>query len=83
MLEHFQRQAEKEELKTKLQQLLDESSPDTEDVFKALKDQLGKEDQAKLEEMLKQGKAKLPYKSWKVKISPDLYENVNLKIFSR
>ena len=83
MLEHFQRQAEKEELKTKLQQLLDESSPDTEDVFKALKDQLGKEDQAKLEEMFKQGKAKWPYKSSKVKMSPDLYENVNLKIFNR
>merc|ERR1712106_653908 len=55
VLEHFQRQAEKEELKNKLQELLDNQDATTEEIFNALRDQLGAEDQAKVDEMLKRG----------------------------
>ena len=55
VLEHFQRQAEKEELKEKLQALLDDQNASTEEVFNALRNQLGAEDQAKIDEMLKRG----------------------------
>lgn len=55
VLEHFQRQAEKEELKNKLQALLDDQNATTEDIFNALRNQLGTEDQAKIDEMLKRG----------------------------
>ena len=55
VLEHFQRQAEKEELKEKLQALLDDQNASTEEVFNALKNQLGAEDQAKIQEMLAAG----------------------------
>jgi len=55
VLEHFQRQAEKEELKNKLQALLDNQDATTEEIFNALRDQLGAEDQAKVDEMLKRG----------------------------
>ena len=49
VLEHFQRQAEKEELKEKLQALLEDQTASTEEVFNALRNQLGSEDQAKIE----------------------------------
>merc|ERR1719312_2098649 len=55
VLEHFQRQAEKEELKNKLQALLDDQNATTEDIFNSLRSQLGAEDQAKVDEMLKRG----------------------------
>ena len=55
VLEHFQRQAEKEELKGKLQALLEDQNASTEDVFEAMRSQLGSEDQAKIDEMLKSG----------------------------
>lgn len=55
VLEHFQRVKEKEELKEKLQSLLDGQNASTEEVFNALRNQLGAEDQAKIDEMLKRG----------------------------
>ena len=55
VLEHFQRVKEKEELKEKLQSLLDGQNTSTEEVFNALRNQLGAEDQAKIDEMLKRG----------------------------
>ena len=55
VLEHFQRQAEKEELKDKLQALLGDQNASTEEVFNALRNQLGADDQAKIDEMLKKG----------------------------
>jgi len=55
VLEHFQRQAEKEELKNKLQALLDDQNATTEQIFNELRNQLGAEDQAKIDEMLKRG----------------------------
>ena len=55
VLEHFQRQAEKEELKEKLQALLEDQNASTEEIFNALRNQLGTEDQAKIDEMLKRG----------------------------
>ena len=55
VLEHFQRQSEKEELKEKLQALLDDQNASTEEVFNALRAQLGPEDNAKIDEMLKRG----------------------------
>ena len=55
VLEHFQRQAEKEELKGKLQALLEDQNASTEEVFEAMRSQLGSEDQAKIDEMLKSG----------------------------
>ena len=55
VLEHFQRQAEKEELKEKLQALLEDQNASTEEVFNALRNQLGAEDQAKIAEMLAAG----------------------------
>ena len=55
VLEHFQRQAEKEELKNKLQALLDDQNAAIEEIFSSLRSQLGSEDQVKIDEMLKQG----------------------------
>lgn len=55
VLEHFQRQTEKEELKEKLQALLEDQNASTEEVFNALRAQLGADDQAKIDEMLKRG----------------------------
>lgn len=55
VLEHFQRQSEKEELKEKLQALLEDQNATTEEVFNSLRNQLGPEDQAKIDEMLKRG----------------------------
>ena len=55
VLEHFQRQAEKEELKDKLQALLEDQNASTEEVFNAMRNQLSADDQAKIDEMLKRG----------------------------
>lgn len=57
-MDAFMKQAEKkekEELRAKLQQLLDNSNMSKEEIFEALRSQLGSEDQAKIEEMLRQG----------------------------
>merc|ERR1719312_632610 len=49
------KQKAKEELKTKLKELLNDPNASTEDVFNIMKSQLGAEDQKKIEEMLKKG----------------------------
>merc|ERR1719317_1310920 len=49
------KQKAKEELKTKLKELMNDPSASTEDVFNVMKSQLGAEDQKKIEEMLKKG----------------------------
>ena len=55
MLEHFQREAEKKELKNKLQALLDDQNASTDEIFNALRSSLSDADNAKIDEMLKRG----------------------------
>merc|ERR1719500_2251830 len=55
VLEHFQREAEKKELKNKLQALLDDQNASTDEVFNALRSSLSDADNAKIDEMLKRG----------------------------
>merc|ERR1719339_495045 len=55
VLEHFQREAEKKELKNKLQALLDDQNASTDEIFNALRSSLSDADNAKIDEMLKRG----------------------------
>merc|ERR1712112_20944 len=52
------KQKERDELKGKLKNLMDDPNASTEDVFAAMMSQLGKEDQEKIQAMLKKGMSK-------------------------